>query len=195
MAAWRATFWFAAVFALAIAPLHADSQVLDAAGGAQNVADSASAALHRVGAVLMNGDVAYSGWVEVREASHVLAKTPFDGGLESGIAQAWYHNGALRFSKLYRHGKREGQHRGYWPNGQLQFVYNYANDVFEGEQQAFHESGKHAELSHYVGGHEEGQQQRWDQNGQLQSNYTFKDGRRYGLVGRFDCVSTGGHAR
>lgn len=118
-----------------------------------------------------------------------LSETPYVEGRAHGLSLARYPGGALRFRRLYRAGKREGVHEGFWPNGQLQFTYRYVEDLFEGEQRAYHANGVLAELRHYRAGHEEGLQRFFDETGRIIANYTFKDGRRYGIVGRSDCVS------
>ena len=71
----------------------------------------------------------------------------------------------------------------------MQFVYRYLHDVFDGEQVAYYKNGVRSELRHYRAGQEEGTQQIWDGQARLTTNYTVKEGRRYGLVGRFDCVT------
>ena len=73
----------------------------------------------------------------------------------------------------------------------MQFVRRYDHDLLEGEQAAFFEDGAPAELRHYRDGREEGQQRVYDRKGTVIGNYTFVTGRRYGIVGRFDCISVG----
>ena len=68
-------------------------------------------------------------------------------------------------------------------------MHHYKDDLLEGEQVSFHENGREAELRHYRGGREEGLQRLRDPEGRVLANYTFRRGRRYGIVGRFDCIS------
>lgn len=150
--------------------------------------DQGDPALRTVNGVLLYAGAPLTG--SVIERSDVLfRKTPFRKGLRHGEAQAWHPSGRLAYRRLFRYGQREGIHKGYWPSGQLQFEYRYVNDLFEGEQVGYYKTGQRAELRHYRKGQEEGVQKTWDAEGRLTSNYTVKEGRRYGLVGRFDCVS------
>ena len=132
----------------------------------------------------------FSGWVtEGGAEAPLVGRTPYLHGLRHGRATARYQNGALAYEKLFRHGLREGVHRGFWPDGKPQFVYRYEKDLFAGEQVAYYRNGARAELRHYRDGREEGQQTQWDGEGRVQANYVFRDGKRYGIVGRFDCVT------
>jgi len=149
--------------------------------------------LKNVNGVLMYRGVAFSGHVVERSGERLLSRTPYLNGKEHGLVEAWHPSGSLRHQKLYRSGHREGTHRGFWENGQVQFVYHYERDLFEGEQVAYYKNGVQSELRHYRDGHEEGQQRFYDGEGRLMANYTFKDGKRYGIVGRFDCISVVRH--
>jgi antitoxin component YwqK of YwqJK toxin-antitoxin module len=139
--------------------------------------------------VLMYGEAPLTGVLMERDGQQLYRQTPFRNGLRHGLARAFYPDGRLAYERQFRNGNREGTHKGYWPSGQPQFVYRYEKDLFEGEQVGYYKTGQRAELRHYRRGQEEGTQQIWDGEGRLTSNYTVKEGRRYGLVGRFDCVS------
>lgn len=145
--------------------------------------------LRDVAGILHRDDAPFSGYVVERAGDRVLSRTPYLEGRRHGRATAYYPGGERRFEKEFRAGNREGTHRGWWPSGALQFVYRYEADLFEGEQIGYYKTGARAELRHYRAGHEEGRQTTWDAEGGVAANYTFKDGRRYGIVGRFDCVS------
>ena len=147
--------------------------------------------LKHVNGVLRVHGAAFSGHVVERDGERLLARTPYREGKEHGVVEAWYPDGSLRHRKLYRLGRREGTHHGFWPDGSAQFIYHYEDDLFEGEQVAFYKNGVQSELRHYRKGHEEGQQRFYDGNGLLIGNYTFRNGKRYGIVGRFDCISMG----
>ncbi len=151
--------------------------------------DAATPGLRDLGGILQHDGAPFSGYVVEKAGSQVLARTPYLEGRRHGRARAYYPTGARRFEKLFVEGNREGTHHGWWANGELRFVYHYEQDLFEGEQRGYHESGAKAELRNYRAGHEEGRQTLWDAEGAVAANYTFKDGRRYGIVGRFDCVS------
>jgi len=146
--------------------------------------------LHYRGDVLLRGEEPFAGFVVERGlAGEVVSRTPYEAGRRHGLARGFHPGGAPAFERTFAGGEREGTHRGTWPNGRPQFVYHYAKDVFDGEQVGYHENGVRAELRHFVAGHEEGQQTTWDSEGRVGVNYTFKGGKRYGIVGRLDCVT------
>lgn len=153
-------------------------------------------ALDTPGLALVNGVLRFhgrpfSGHVVERDGDRLRSRTPYVDGKQHGVVEAWYPDGSPRYRRIYHLGHREGTHHGFWPDGSPQFVYHYAHDLFEGEQVAFYKSGVQAELRHYSGGREDGQQRFYDGTGRLIGNYTFRNGKRYGIVGRFDCVSMG----
>jgi antitoxin component YwqK of YwqJK toxin-antitoxin module len=147
--------------------------------------------LAEVNGVVRYGGRPFSGIVVEREGDHVLSRTRYRDGEADGLAEGFYPDGRCRYQKLFRRGRREGTHRGFWPSGEVQFVHRYEHDLLEGEQAAFFEDGAPAELRHYRDGREEGQQRFYDRKGTVIANYTFVNGRRYGIVGRFDCISVG----
>lgn len=147
--------------------------------------------LRNVQGVLIHRGKPYSGHVIKREGERIVARTPYVQGKQHGLVEAWYPDGSLRHRRLYLRGHREGTHHGYWPDGSVQFVHHYSDDLFEGEQVAYYKNGVQSELRHYRAGHEDGQQRFYDGSGRLIANYTFRKGKRYGIVGRFDCISMG----
>ncbi len=159
------------------------------------VVEEADPELHRVGALLMWRGEPFSGVVQRVEAQRVLARTGYWMGAREGTATEWHANGVMAAQRWYRDDRREGVHRGWWPNGKLQFERRYARDLFEGPQRAWYPDGALFESRDYRAGHEEGRQSQWSNDGRLVANYVFRDGRRFGIVGRFDCVTVDGHAR
>ncbi len=139
--------------------------------------------------ILLRDGRPLSGFVEERAGTHLIARIPYRNGRLHGRAVTFHPDGRLHTERFYRNGNKEGVHRGYWENGQIQFVYRYRRDLFEGEQVAWYKNGVRAELRHYKDGYEDGRQSTWDAEGRLSTNYVFRNGRRYGIVGRFDCVS------
>jgi len=158
-------------------------------GLSEQTVEQGDRALHDRNGVLLHGNTPFSGTLIERADLQLFRKTPYQHGKRHGQALAWYPSGRLAYQKRFRKGDREGTHTGFWPSGQLQFVYRYEHDLFEGEQVSYYKTGQRAELRHYRRGYEEGQQSAWDGEGRLISNYTVKEGKRYGIVGRFDCVS------
>lgn len=165
------------------------------AAGRSPVPDDALArdtpGLALVGGVLRYHGRPFSGHVVEHDGDSLRSLTPYVDGKQHGVVQGWYPDGSPSYRRIYRRGHREGTHHGFWPDGSPQFVYHYAHDLFEGEQVAFYKNGVQAELRHYSEGREDGQQKFYDGTGRLIGNYTFRNGKRYGIVGRFDCVSMG----
>jgi antitoxin component YwqK of YwqJK toxin-antitoxin module len=145
--------------------------------------------LRMVGAVLLLDGTPFSGYAIEHEGSTLRRRTPLLDGREHGLAEAWYPNGVRRYARTYVNGLREGVHYGFWSDGGLQFAYRYENGLNEGEQVAYYRNGVRSESLHFHEGREEGSQRTWNGEGRLTSNYSIVNGRRYGLVGRMDCVS------
>jgi len=49
--------------------------------------------------------------------------------------------------------------------------------------------GKLISYHNFKNGYEEGSQKVWYDNGKIKSNYTIKNGRRYGLLGTKNCIN------
>jgi hypothetical protein len=156
------------------------------------VLDASDPGLRDANGVLLWRGSPWSGQVQEHAGPRVTRTTGYLDGLRHGDMRVWHANGTLAQQRFFRHGKREGVHRGWWPNGRLQFVRQYHHDEYDGEQQAFYETGAAFETRHYRDGHEDGQQTQWTASGRVLANYVFKGGKRYGIVGRFDCVTVHG---
>jgi len=110
-------------------------------------------------------------------------------GQENGLSQKWYANGQICWENNYLKGKKEGNQQSWWSNGQIKYEGSSRLDLKEGEQLSWHQNGVMAEAKYYTDGREDGNQKSWNSEGKLISNYTFKNGKRYGIVGRQDCYS------
>lgn len=155
--------------------------------------DAADGELRRQGALQLWRGEPLSGWLVLRAGGQMRERTPYWQGRREGLAEAWHSNGQRAYARLYRGDKRTGVHRGWWPNGQLQFERRYVNDQFEGTQRAWFENGVLFEVGQFANGREEGRQSQYAEDGKLIANYVVRDGRRYGVVGRFDCTTVRGH--
>ena len=184
----QASIFAVRALCLAWLPLSGPLPAEEMAASGETIASDAPD-LRDVNGVLLRGGEPLAGEVVERLGDRLLSRTPYVGGKEHGVVEAWYPDGTLRHRKLYRFGHRQGTHVGFWPDGSVQFVHHYKDDLFEGEQVAFYKNGVPAELRRYHLGREEGQQRFFDGTGKLIGNYAFKDGKRYGIVGRFDCIS------
>lgn len=151
--------------------------------------DKRDPTLTTVNGIWMRNGVAFSGYVLEREGNQLLAKLSIRQGKENGVAYGWYKTGRKRYERGFVNGNREGVHKGWYENGRLSFLYFFHNDKYEGEQTTFFESGHRWNTLHYVNGYEEGQQQAWNDRGRLVTNFTVKNGKLYGVIGRFDCMS------
>lgn len=145
--------------------------------------------LRKGGSLFSNGEP-FSGYLlEHYDDGAVKSRTGYMKGKAEGWAYGFYNNRDTAWKRYYKNGKKQDVHYGWWQNRKPQFIYRYTRDMFEGEQVSYYANGRLAQIQHYKDGHEEGTQQSWSQAGKLTSNYTVKNGRRYGIIGRTDCVS------
>jgi hypothetical protein len=120
------------------------------------------------GRVTLDG-APYSGFVVEHHVDGSLAsRAGYVDGRAQGWHEAWYASGQLRHRKYYEAGKREGEHLGWRQSGELQFRRHYLADLSHGKQEFFQLGNRLVEETHFEHGHE---------------------GKRYGIVGRNDCVS------
>jgi antitoxin component YwqK of YwqJK toxin-antitoxin module len=141
------------------------------------------------GRVTLDG-APYSGLVLEHHADGSLAsRAGYVDGLAQGWHEAWYANGQLRHRKYYEAGKREGEHLGWRANGELEFRRHYFADLHHGKQEFFQLGNRLVEEKHFEHGQEDGRQRGWNAQGELVMNYTVRQGKRYGIVGRNDCVT------
>jgi antitoxin component YwqK of YwqJK toxin-antitoxin module len=131
-----------------------------------------------------------SGFITENYKGFVLSKIPIIKGKEEGWATGWYSGGKKKFKAFYRNGNREYIQKGWFENGAIAYELNFREDLFEGVQRYYYSNGCLKQESCYRNGNEEGVQKVWNSEGRLTYNYTIKNGKLYGVVGRFDCVST-----
>jgi antitoxin component YwqK of YwqJK toxin-antitoxin module len=130
-----------------------------------------------------------SGYIVELDGDKVVSKIPVIKGKEHGWALGWYADGKKKFKRFYCRGKREYHHIGWYNNGALGFDLFFSDDKYEGVQRSYHSNGKLKQEISYRKGYEEGLQKIWNEQGRLVTNFTIKNGKLYGVVGRFDCVS------
>jgi antitoxin component YwqK of YwqJK toxin-antitoxin module len=80
-------------------------------------------------------------------------------------------------------------HKGWYANGSPAFVYFFKDDKYDGEQISYFESGHIWQCLHYKNGYEEGKQKSFNDSGRIINNFTVKNGKLYGVIGRYDCMS------
>jgi antitoxin component YwqK of YwqJK toxin-antitoxin module len=131
----------------------------------------------------------FSGWITESQDSIITAMLPVINGLANGVALAWYPDGSRSSESGFEKGKREGFHRGWYANGQRSYEYYFHNDLYEGVQQSWYANGAAWQMNHYEKGNETGRQKGWNESGRLVNNYTVRNGRLYGVIGRFDCMA------
>lgn len=131
----------------------------------------------------------YSGYIVEKKRERIVGKVPVINGKENGTATAWYENGSKKFERSYLNGDREGIHKGWHSNGSLAFEFFFHQDKYEGVQKSYYPDGKPWQVLNYTGGYEEGKQKTWNKEGRLINNFTVKNGKLYGVIGRYDCMS------
>lgn len=131
----------------------------------------------------------FNGYIVEKDSGVVSAKLPVLNGKENGIAYGWFKNGQKKYEFGYEDGNREGYHKSWYDNGTLAFCYFFHDDKYEGEQRTYYKSGHLWQSLNYVEGYEEGKQISKNDSGRVVNNFTIKNGKLYGVVGRFDCMS------
>lgn len=131
----------------------------------------------------------FNGYLIEKRNNKLISKLPIIDGKENGIGYGWFENGKRKYQRQFLNGNREGKHFGWYDNGRIAFINTFHQDKFEGAQVSYYKNGKKSQLLHYKEGYEEGKQKFWNQKGRLINNFTVKNGKLYGVIGRFDCMS------
>jgi len=131
----------------------------------------------------------FDGYIIVEKDSVVLEKMPVIAGKQHGTGLGWYPKGKKKYERNFLNGDREGIERGWYENGQLSHEFFFKNDKYEGPQKTYYENGNRWQELNYVNGYEEGKQKMWSDSGRVVNNFTVKNGKLYGVVGRYDCMS------
>jgi antitoxin component YwqK of YwqJK toxin-antitoxin module len=131
----------------------------------------------------------YNGYIVEKDSNILVAKLPIIDGKENGLALGWYKNGKKRYELNFLHGNRDGTHKGWHPNDTLSFSYFFHEDKYEGEQNTYFPSGHRFQCLNYVNGYEDGKQKSWNDSLRVINNFTVKNGKLYGVIGRYDCMS------
>lgn len=151
--------------------------------------ESTDTALHNLNGTWMMHGEKYSGYIVEKDSGIKTGELPVVDGRENGIAREWYKSGAQKQELCFVNGNREGSSQGWYENGTQSFKYFFHDDKYEGEQDTWFESGHKWQSLHYVKGYEEGKQKSWNDSGRLIDNFTVKNGKLYGVIGRYDCMS------
>ena len=94
-------------------------------------------------------------------------------------------SGAILVNKI-----KEDNHKLFWENGNKKMITNFLNGQYEGKMIQWHENGKKFKEFYYKNGNEVSNQKIWDSKGNIKANYDVVNGRRYGLTGQKNCVSS-----
>ena len=151
--------------------------------------ETTDTALHNINGCWIWKGEKLNGYIVEKNKGVLLAKLPVSEGLENGTAFSWFANGHKKYEKRFLAGKREGIQKGWYANDTLAFAYFFHDDKFEGEQKTFYETGHPWQSLNYANGYEEGKQKSWSDSGRVVNNFTVKNGKLYGVIGRFDCMS------
>jgi antitoxin component YwqK of YwqJK toxin-antitoxin module len=150
---------------------------------------STDTVLHNVNACWYVKAEKFNGYIVEQDSGVLVSKLPIINGKENGRAFGWFKNGNSKFERDYLNGNRQGVHKGWYNNGMLAFLFVFNNDKYEGQQRSFFKSGHTWQILNYVHGYEEGRQKSWNDSGRVVNNFTVKNGKLYGVIGRFDCMS------
>jgi antitoxin component YwqK of YwqJK toxin-antitoxin module len=150
---------------------------------------SSDSSLHNDNGTWMKGNSKFSGYIVSKDGERLIAKLPVINGKENGTGYEWYKNGKLKFERNFLNGDREGLHKGWYENGATSFIQFFKDDKLEGKQLGFFESGHRFQVLNYQNGYEDGKQKTWNDSGRVVNNFTVKNGKLYGIIGRYDCMS------
>ncbi|MBA4197551.1 MAG: hypothetical protein C0459_08345 [Chitinophaga sp.] len=149
---------------------------------------SNDATLKNVNTYWMYNDKKFNGYIIEKDKDKIVSKLPVINGKENGIALGWYASGKKKFQRVYTDGNRQGLHIGWYENDSVSFIYHFKDDKLDGEQTTYYNNGQLWQQLHYVNGYEEGKQKAWSKDGRVVNNFTVKNGKLYGVIGRFDCM-------
>ena len=118
-----------------------------------------------------------------KELTHYLR------GKKDGESIFWYPNQQIKEIYFYSNGNKIGTQTGYFHDGALRFkkIYNF-NGLLNGKQLQWHSNKILARLSNYREGKEDGLQMGWRFSGDLKHNYQIVNNKRYGYMGSKICV-------
>ncbi len=150
---------------------------------------STDTALHNNNGTWFYKNQKANGYILEKKGNALITKLPVMNGKENGIAYGWFETGEKRYERSFKNGDREGTHKIWYKNGQLAGLNFFKTDKLEGEQKMYFESGNLWQSLYYVNGYEEGKQKTWNDSSRLINNFTVKNGKLYGVIGRYDCMS------
>ena len=131
----------------------------------------------------------FNGYIIEKFDTIITAKLPVIDGKQNGIAYGWYKNGKKKSEQHFLNGNREGADKGWHENGKLSYEYFFQNDKYEGSQLSYFPNGNRWQMLNYKNGYEDGKQKSWNESGRVVNNFTVKNGKLYGVIGRYDCMS------
>lgn len=124
-----------------------------------------------------------------QDRQDTIMVSSYADGLEHGTWRKYHENGMRMEIRRFVYGKKEGEMHTWWENGQLQSTLQFRNDEYEGTCREWNREGKPIREMNYHMGHENGDQKQWYDDGSIRSNYTIKNGRRFGLLGTKNCIN------
>lgn len=141
----------------------------------------------RAGFLYLHGSKFSGLVVALYPSGDTLSLASYAGGREEGRQARWHANGRLAEVRWFASGRKEGLHQGWFDDGRPRFSYAFANDEYEGEVAEWYATGIAAKRYHFHEGHPDGRQQLWWEDGSVRANFTIRDGRSFGLIGRKLC--------
>ena len=153
------------------------------------VVDSRDPALQSQRGVLTYGGRAFSGSVIDDSDARYGQRIPYQRGLRQGLAQAFYADGQVAYRRLYLHGLREGGARGVLAGARCSSSIAISTMSSTENRSLTIRTASVPSCATTAQVREEERSRSGMVKARLTTNYTVKEGRRYGLVGRFDCVT------
>jgi antitoxin component YwqK of YwqJK toxin-antitoxin module len=104
----------------------------------------------------------------------------YEMGSLSGVAQAWYANGTLRWTENYLEHKLHGKSEHWYDNGQLKSRANFEKGQQHGLFQSWWWNGKLSAQGEFVEGKPHGQWRQWYINGHKNNLIVYQNGQKHG---------------
>ena len=112
----------------------------------------------------------------------IYKESQYHQGLLDGTSKTYALNGTLIESWNYHHGEKTGLQQGWFEEGPKKFEFYFKNGKLQGPQTEWHMNGNVFRRKVYANGVETGTKVLYP-GGEIYSNYTKRDGRKYGING------------
>lgn len=141
--------------------------------------------------ILLYREQPYTGKLLVYDAINKTHNSiTYKEGKKHGKEEKRYTTHILAEQRFYTNGVKTGIHQAWWSNGSLKFRYRFnAVGAYHGTIEEWYENGQQLKAFNYEHGKESGSQKMWQVDGKLRANFVTKNGERFGLIGLKKCYA------